>query len=210
MGMLKRKAEVFSPTDGVVYVCDNTPERNERGANFADRLLLTTRFPLIYRRMRISSRDVELAESTGTELTVKIETRHAPALAPELDAVVDRRVYEITRVEDRGQTCWLWMSEVATDGQCTLVSSRTERDEYGIPVQTGTETDVWCRKATRSTAYVAQDGTELRPQVELRVRAIDYDGETTVRRNDVTYTIIATSGAGKWLDLTCERKVADR
>ena len=210
MRMLKRKAEVFSPTDGIVRLCIDLPERSERGADFSDATLLDEVYPLAFRRMRISARDVELADSTGTELTVKVEVRHAPDLAPDRDAVVDGHAYEITRVEDRGMTCWLWLSETATDGQCTLVSSRTERDVHGIPIQTATETDVWCRKVERSTTYVTKDGTELRPQMELRIRSIDYDGETTLRRNGVTYTIIATSGAGKWLDLTCERKVADR
>jgi hypothetical protein len=91
-----------------------------------------------------------------------------------------------------------------------LISSRTECDEYGIPIQTATETDVWCRKVQKSTTYVTKDGTELRPQLELRIRSVDYDGEATLRRNGTTYTIIATSGSGKWLDLTCERKTADR
>lgn len=208
--MLKRKAEVFSPTDGMILVCTDTPVRMERGADFSDASLLSPRYPLAFRRMRISQRDVDLMDATGSELTVKVEVRHAPDLAPELDAVVDGRVYEITRVEDRGRTCWLWTSEVATDGQCTLLSSKTVRDSHGIPTQTATETQVWCRKVERSTAYVAKDGAELRPHLELRIRAADYDGETALRRGGITYTIVATSGAGKWLDLTCERKVADR
>lgn len=208
--MLKRKAEVFSPTDGVILICTDAQERTERGADFADASLLVEAYPLAFRRMRISQRDVELMGATGAELTVKVEVLHAPGLAPEQDGVVDGRVYEITRVEDRGRTCWLWTSEVATDGQCTLISSRTERDAYGIPVRSAHETDVWCRKARRSTTYVTKDGAELRPQLELRIRAADYDGEATLRRGGVTYTIIATSGSGKWLDLTCERKVADR
>lgn len=208
--MLKRKAEVFSPTDGVISICTDTQERSERGADFSDASLLAEAYPLAFRRMRISQRDVELMGATGSELTVKVEVRHAPDLAPEQDAVVGGRVYEITRVEDRGRTCWLWTSEIATDGQCTLLSSRTARDSHGIPIQAAIETDVWCRKAQKSTAYVAKDGTELRPRLELRIRSIDYDGEATLRRNGTTYTIIATSGSGKWLDLTCERKTADR
>ena len=183
-----------------------------RGADFSDPALLVDPHRFDYRRMRISARDVELADATGTELTVKVEVRNAPTLAVEHDATVDGRVYEITRLEDRNHTCWVWMSEVATDGQCTLVSSRTERDEYGIPTHERTETQVWCRKVTRSTAYVARDGigVEMRPHVDIRIRAIDYDGETTLVRNGVTYTVIETTGSGKWLDLTCERKVADR
>lgn len=209
--MLKRKPEVFSPTDGVVYVCADREERLDRGADFSDAALLAPLFPLSFRRMRISSRDVDLMEATGTEMTVKVEVRNVPALAPERDAITGGRVYEITRVENRGRTCWVWMSEIATDGQCTLLSTKTERDRYGIPTQESAETDVWCRKVQRSAAYVARDdGTELRPQIRLRIMAIDYDGETALRRGGITYTIIETSGAGKWLDLTCERKVADR
>ena len=208
--MLKRKAEVFSATDGIIHVCTDTPERMQRGADFSDAALLSESYPLAFRRIRISARDVELMDATGSELTVKAEVRRAPDLEPESDTVVDGRVYEITRIEDRGHTCWLWTSEVATDGQCTLVSVVTTRDKFGIPTQTAVESDVWCRRVRRSTTYVTKDGAELRPQLELRIRAADYDGETTLRRGGTTYTIIATSGSGKWLDLTCERKLPDR
>ena len=209
--MLRRKPEVFAPTDGVLRVCEDGAGRTERGADFSDATLLDEVYPLAIRRMRISARDVELADATGSEVTAKVEVRNAPGLVPDRDAVLDGRVYEVTRIESRGRTCWLWLSELATDGQCVLVAVRTTRDARGRPVQEESKTEVWCRKTQRSTAYVARgDGTELRPSLALRIRATDYDGEQTLIRGDTTYTVVSTSGAGRWLDLACERKVADR
>lgn len=209
--MLTRKAEVFSPTDGVLYVCSDLEARNARGADFSDATLLLRLFPLDFRRMRISGRDVDLMEATGTEMTVKAEVRSVAALAPDMDVCDSRgRVYELTRVEDRGRTCWLWLSEVRTDGTATLVATTTTRDAHGIPTTSTSETDVYCRKAVLDSRRTVADGIDMRPQLRLRLRRVDYAGETTLSRGGVTYTVIATEGSGRWVDLTCERKATDR
>lgn len=209
--MLTRKSEVFSPTDGVLYVCQDLDARALRGSDFSDVALCSRLFPLDFRRMRISGRDVDLMEATGTEMTVKAEVRNVVSLTPEMD-LCDTwgRIFELTRVEDRGRTCWLWLSEIKSDGTCTLIKSTTARDSHGIPTTTTTETVVYVRKAVLDTKRTVLDGIDMRPQVTLRLRRIDYDGETTLERNGVTYTVITTEGSGKWVDLTCERKATDR
>lgn len=208
--MLRRKQEVFTATDGVLYVCADGDGRAARGADFSDASLLETVFPLNYRRMRISSRDVELMDATGTELTIKAEVRRVLSLTPDLECTSMGRVYELTRVEDRGRTSWLWLAEVATDGQATLVGETVTLDSHGIPTVKTTETTVWCRKAARSTERSTSDGSErLRPALTLRVRSSDYAGESTLVRDGVTYTVTKTASAGKWLDIDAERKLAD-
>ena len=160
--------------------------------------------------MRISSRDVELMDATGTELTIKAEVRRVLSLTPDLECTSMSRVYELTRVEDRGRTSWLWLAEVATDGQATLVGETVTLDSHGIPTVKTTETTVWCRKAARSTERSTSDGSErLRPALTLRVRSSDYAGESTFVRDGVTYTVTKTASAGKWLDIDAERKLAD-
>lgn len=207
--MLKRKAEVFSPTDGVVYVCAGGC-LDGRGSDFSDPAFYVPTLRLDFRRMRVSARDVELAEATGVELTAKVEVRAAPGLSPESDAIMDGKVYEITRVEGRGRTCWLWMSEVATDGTVTLLDSVTLRDPHGIPTRDGPKQDVWCRRVAMTTRELVADGRELRPSMTVRLMASDYRGEETLKRRGVAYSVTCTQTHGRWLDLTCERKVSDR
>ena len=131
--MLRRKAEVFAPTDGVLRVCADSDERQERGADFSDASLLVPMYPLAFRRMRISSRDVELADSTGCEITAKVETRYTPLINANNDVELNGKPYELSRVENRGRTCWLWLSEIATDGTCELMAESYEYDAVGIP-----------------------------------------------------------------------------
>jgi len=211
--MLRRKAELFAPTDGVLAVSVADPcGRVVRGADFSDPATLMPDYWLAFRRMRVSQRDVELAGSTGCEITAKAEVRKAPRLTPESDAVLDGRVYEVTRVEDRGRTCWLWLAELATDGTCELVPPSTARDEHGIPVGDPLGGfPVWCRRVAWDARLRQGLGiSELRPSLTLRVRAADYEGEHELLRGGRRYTVTHAQGAGRWVDLTCERKVADR
>ena len=171
--MLRRKAEVFAPTDGVIRVCVDSDERQGRGADFSDASLLVPIYPLAFRRMRISTRDVELAESTGCEITAKIETRYTPLINANNDVELDGRPYELTRVENRGRTCWLWLSEIATDGTCELLSESYEYDAVGIPHKTQeTPTLVYVRSVSPSLRRSTANGTDsLAAALTLRLRA---------------------------------------
>ncbi len=212
MTMLRRKAEVFAPTDGVLYATIDTDARAARGADFSDPELLDVVWPLDFRRMRISARDVELADATGSEVTAKVEVRNAPLLTPELDVLMGGKVYETTRVESRGRTCWLWLSELASDGTCELLSETYEYDRLGIPKQSGKQpTEVFVRrveydlKRSNANAVDALDGT-----IEVRIRACDYADERKLKRGGTTYTVLGAQSHGRWVDLTCRERGADR
>lgn len=211
--MLRRKAEVFAPTDGVLYVGTDSAERQSRGANYSDPGLVNTLFPLAFRRMRISSRDVELADATGSEVTAKVEVRRAFALTTEEDVAMGGKVYEITRVEDRGRTCWLWLSEIACDGTCDLLAEEYEYDAVGIPHLSGRQdgTTVHVRRVSPGLSRVTTQGVDgLGPTMRLRIRASDYQGEQRVRRAGVTYTVASAEGHGRWVDLACKERGSDR
>lgn len=211
--MLKRKAEVFAPTDGVLSVCTDKSARMTRGADFCDPTTLESLFALSFRRMRILSRDVELSESTGAEITAKVEVRTAPSLSVDADVVMDNRVYELTHIESRGRTCWLWLSEMAKDGTCDLLQETYTYDAVGIPAATtGTPVSVYVRRVTpgakrskRSEGIDAMDAT-----LTLRLRTLDYAGEQHLTYAGHTYTVMATEGHGRWVDLTCRERGADR
>lgn len=209
--MLKRKAEVFAPTDGVLYVDTDSTERELRGADFSDSRLINTLFPLAYRRVRISSRDVELAESTGSEVTAKVEVRHAFALTADDDVAMGGKVYEVTRVEDRGHTCWLWLSEIATDGTCDLITTIYKYDSVGVPRKTGTSpTPVWVRRVSPALRRTSNGVDALGPMLTLRLRSSDYDGEQQLRRGGITYTVASVESHGRWVDLACRERGSDR
>lgn len=210
--MLRRKAEVFAPTDGILKVMRDTDERLVRGVDFSGTEGLEEWLKLSYSRVRVSARDVELAESTGTAITAKVACRMAPGLTPDYDVLMDGRLYELTRLENRGRTCWLWLSEIATDDTCDLLQVQTVRDSHGIArPQEGEPVTVWCRSiATTAAREVPQGVDMLRPGIRLRLRACDYDNETRLRRGGRTYTVTSVESHGRWVDLRCELKVADR
>ena len=209
--MLRRKAEVFAPTDGVLDLVVGL-DAAEAGVDYSDPVTWAeTVHPLAYRRMRISSRDVELAQATGSEITAKVEVRHAPGLGVMVDAVLDGAPYEITRVEDRGATCWLWLSEIACDGTCTLVKKTVTYDALAIPEESETYTPVYVRRVELSSKLVTRSGVDgLDALCTMRLRAADYDGERTVMRGGTTYTVVTAEGHGRWVDLTCRERGSDR
>ena len=209
--MLKRKAEVFAPTDGVIRLCADSDERQERGADFSDASLLVPMYSLAFRRMRISSRDVELADSTGCELSAKVETRYTPLINANNDVELNGKPYELSRVENRGRTCWLWLSEIACDGTVGLVPDSIQRDAHGIQVEGSDKpTDVWCRRVSPAAARVARVGVDgLRPALSVRLRSCDYEGQSRLVRDGVTYTVTSIEHHGRWVDLSCARRAAD-
>ena len=210
--MLKRKAEVFAPTDGVIRVCADSDERQERGADYSDASLLLPMYPLAFRRMRISSRDVELADTTGCEISAKVEVRYTPLINANNDVELDGKPYELTRIENRGRTCWLWLSEIATDGTCELMAESYEYDAVGIPHKTQeVPVLVNVRSVSPSLRRSTANGTDsLAAALILRLRASDYADEQRLKRNGRTYTVMSTESHGRWIDLTCRERGADR
>ncbi len=208
--MLKRKAEVFAPTDGVLRVLVDD-DRSARGVDYSSPYVTGYCVPLAFRRMRVSARDVELAESSGDEITRKVEVRIAPDLAPNVDVLCEDVMYDLTRVDKRGNTCWLWLSEIACDGTCELVGSTVTYDALGIETVVENPTTVYVRRASQSAKRLSASGSDgLRPAVTLRLRACDYDRERTVRRGGITYSVMSTEGHGRWVDLACVERGSDR
>lgn len=210
--MLRRKPEVFAPTDGVLNVLHESEYSQQVGACFTDPTLYAQLYPLAFKRIRISARDVELAAATGSEITGKVEVRHALELSPDLDVCINGTVCEITRIEDKGRTCWLWLSEIATDGTCDLLSTTYDTDAVGIPhPREGTPTPVYVRKVAPTAKRASGAGFDaLGPTLTLRIRATDYANQQRLRRSGITYTVMACEHHGRWVDLTCRERGSDR
>ena len=161
--------------------------------------------------MRISSRDVELAESTGSEITAKVEVRTKPSLTPDTEIIMGQKVYEVSRIEDRGRTSWLWLSEMACDGTCTLQRSTVTYDVLAVPHETREAQTVYVRRVSLGAKRINSAGADaLDPTMSLRIRTADYDGERTVERSGITYSVIAAETHGRWTDLVCRERGSDR
>lgn len=209
--MLRRKLEVFAPTDGVLKVLCESEYSRRVGACFSDPTLYAQLYPLAFKRIRISARDVELAATIGSEITGKVEVRYALGLSPELDVCINGTLCEITRIEDKGRTCWLWLSEAAADGTCDLISSTYTTDSLGIPSATNTTTTVYVRRVSPALKHVSSAGVDaLGPTLTLTIRATDYANESKLHRAGKTYTVMAAESHGRWVDLACRERGADR
>ena len=207
--MLRRKAEVLAPTDGVVWVCSTAEP--PVGSDYSDPDVYEGDFPLECRRVRVSARDVALAGATGHELDAKLEVRHAPRLDADATATFRGRAYEVTQVEDRGATAYLWLAEVACEGTCDLLREVTSRDGRGVeaPVASPPVT-VFVRRDSPAASHARDAGQDrLMPSASLTLRACDYGGERRVRRAGVTYDVTSVEHDGRWVRLRCERRVAN-
>ena len=140
--MLRRKREVFAPTDGVVYVTDVTSGRARRGIDYSGTEGLAKRFALDFRQSRLRTEDLELAETDGVQVSRKVVTRRAPGVDAGTTCVIGGRAYDVTRVDLAAKNMTLWLSEITTDGTCVLHGTKVERDARGLKRSGGDEVAV--------------------------------------------------------------------
>lgn len=201
--MLKAKKEVFAPTDGVVRLYSDTPAREARGLDWrtTDGLALECELP--FRAMRLRSDDVEQAVSTGCALDLKLAVRAPEVICAATTCEVDSRLLDIVRLERESRITYLYLQEEVSDGLVTLIKTVNGYNDLGEWVPTTSEAVVVARE-------VALSSKESDPQVKVTVRSCDYQGETRIRRNDIPYTVTASTGDGRWTQLTCIQEVKDR
>lgn len=209
--MLRRKREVFAPTDGWLALMSEGPGRAERGIDFSGTKGLRQQLRLDYRSARLRSQDVELAEATGAELTRRVQVRDAPGLSTDLLALVGDTLYEVTRVDRVARTASLWLAEIACDGTCELLGDGVMVDEWSVERTKPTGTTVFVRRVSPGAARESSVGMDaLQPTMTARLRACDYDGELALKRGPVTYAVTSVTGHGRWVDLRCELREGNR
>ena len=209
--MLRRKREVFAPTDGWLALMEEDAARSERGIDFSGTKGLRQRLRLDYRSARLRSQDVELAEATGAELTRRVQVRDAPGLSTDLLALVGGTLYEVTRVDRASKTAHLWLAEIAVDGTCVLLDDTVTVDEWAVGRAQGAPATVFVRRASPGAARESSLGADaLQPTITVRLRACDYRGELALARGSVTYSVTSVAGHGRWVDLRCELREGNR
>lgn len=205
--MLRRKREVFAPTDGVLSVMDATAARSVRGIDFSGTYGLDERHRLAFRSTRLRTQDVELAAADGVEVTRKLVCRRAPDVDAGTIVAIDGYAYDVTRVDLMAKTMTLTLSQLMCDGTCDLVRETTTRDARGESVTGEVPTTVYVRKARMGGTTDKRAGVQtVWPTVSLTIRACDWEGERIVSFRGASYAVRAAKGDGEWLVLECEER----
>ena len=203
--MLRRKREVFAPTDGVVYVTDVTAGRARRGIDYSGTEGLAKRFALDYRQSRLRTEDLELAETDGVQVSRKVVTRRAPNVDAGTTCVIGGRAYDVTRVDLAAKNMTLWLSEITTDGTCVLHGTKVERDARGEMTTHAVDVEVYVHSASMGGERGSSGGAQsVWPTLRLTLRACDWRGERSVTYRGLTYKVASTQGDGAWVELQCE------
>lgn len=207
--MLRRKREVFAPTDGKLFVMSESAGRRARGVDFSTTDGLTIAFGLDFRQSRLRTEDIEMAEADGVGVTRKVVCRRAPGVDAGAVVAIGGDVYDVTRADLAPKNMTLTLSRVTADGTCVLHAAKVARDARGEPSGTPTDTEVFVRSAAMGgETHTRADAQSVWPTVTLTLRACDWDGELSVTYRSVTYRVTSTDGDGEWVRLTCEEGVA--
>ena len=121
--MLRRKAAVFAPTDGVATLCREGAERLETGFDWSTNAGLEPLCTLPFQSMELRQQDVELAEAEGTQWTRKLRVRACPDLSTSLIVRVGGAPHELSRVDVDGRPASLYLTEQVADGIPLAVTS---------------------------------------------------------------------------------------
>lgn len=200
--MLRRKAEVFAPTDGVLWLCEESGERLSRGFDWSGAAGLVRGVCLPYRSMMLRSDDVALAANDGQEVTAKVSVREPPGLSTTALVEMRGKAFDLTRYDCEGRIAYLYLTEVATDGTATIVGQTTSYDELGQAVRETEETEVTVKECR-------MDVEGGRPVLTVTLRTVDYAGEATVVRGGERYHVDAVATDGGWTTLKCESTAHD-
>lgn len=200
--MIKRRAELFAPTDGTLWLCRDGPGRPTRGIDWTGPAGLERLVELPYESMQVRSQDVELAQQDGTQVTRKVRVRRCPGLDTSVTALLDGRACDVTRVDEEGRLAYLYLDEPTSDGMAELVRRRTSYDDLGRPH--GEREGTWV--LVRSASVGSDSGS---PTLRLTVRACDYAGEAVVERGGTAYTVLSHASDGGWTVLACREGAKD-
>lgn len=201
--MLRRKAEVFAPTDGVLWLCEESGERLSRGFDWSGAAGLVRGVCLPYRSMMLRSDDVALAASEGDAYTAKVRVAAPPGLSTVSLVEMGGAAYDLTRYDVEGRSAYLYLTESVSDGTVDLLSTVVSYDRLGQAVRTETAVTVTARSVSLS-------GDGSAPALKARVRAVDWTGETRLRRAGTVYTVTGSASDGRWVDLECSEEAKDR
>lgn len=89
-----------------------------------------------------------------------------------------------------------------------LIEVVHKEDSSGFPVPgIEKETKVFAnRKSVKSNEYYAAKQSGIQLSLIFEVRAVEYDGQTKLRYNDIRYEVERSYEIGEFVELTCKRE----
>lgn len=201
--MLRAKREVFAPTDGALWLCVESAGRLSRGFDWSSTAGLVRGVCLPYRSMLLRSDDVALAASEGDAYTAKVRVAAPPGLSTISVVEMGGAAYDLTRYDVEGRSAYLYLTESVSDGTVDLLSTSVSYDRLGQAVRTESALAVTARSVSLS-------GDGDAPALKVRLRSVDWAGETRVRRAGTVYTVTGSASDGRWVDLECVEGAKDR
>lgn len=111
--MLKAKAStVFG--DGVVSIYREKDRKTDFNARRNPTTIEDMEFICKLNFMEASKRqqDVEFAEQSGFQLSLKVRTRYVPAVRSKMKAVIDGYLYDISYLDKAGREMFLYLESV--------------------------------------------------------------------------------------------------
>lgn len=205
--MFRRKAAVFAPTDGVAALCREGGERLEAGFDWSTNAGLEPLCSLPFQSLELRQQDVELAEAEGAQWTRKLRVRACPDLSTELTVEVGGVPHELSRVDVDGRLAYLYLTELVADGTAELVEEVEGYDELRQLRRTERPVTVTCRRQRPGAARDPEhDRDRLGATCELTIRARDWSGQASVRRNGLLLAVTSAATSGAWVTLSCAQQ----
>ncbi len=203
---LKHKRVVFAPTDGALYLCERSDEWQRRGIKWTDAIGLDVIYTLQFRKMSVRAVDAQLLGEDAEQISLKVAIQHPPKITTNLTVTIDGKNYDITKADESGRLTYLYLTELASVGQCDLISVKTTYDKVGIKKTTESRLKVWMRGASHSISAVQHGALDA---LDVTLRAVDWQGERLLEVNGTRYRVQKAIGKGDWVTLQCSEGVAD-
>ena len=89
-----------------------------------------------------------------------------------------------------------------------LLSTETEYDDIGNPIETTTERMVYANRFEVSASEFYEASAQgLKPEKKFEIFSYEYNDESELKHDDQVYQITLVQGAGEKTRITCEKDI---
>lgn len=101
-------------SDGVVTICRQKERKTDFGAR-RNVLTMDDMEPVVKLAFAEASKrhqDLEFAEQSGFQLSMKVRTRYVPSVESKMKAVIENYLYDISYIDKSGREMFLYLESV--------------------------------------------------------------------------------------------------
>ena len=207
--MAARTGRIGCLNDGALVLYSPTAARAAAPVDFSTPAGCERVCALHFESRAFRQQDVDMADAEGFSLSRKVRVRPMPGLSTGQLAQIGGTLHEIRIADFDGQSAYLYLESLETDGTVQLSTREDGRDAIGAKRQTWTEpVTAWCRKASwtalRST-HTPFAGTQ--PSLTVTLRRCDWGGGyERVTRDGIPHTVESVESMGEWVVVTATRR----